>query len=48
LYIAQEIMTAPGGVVTVESVRRQGTTFTLMLPRAAAAAPTGTSSEHLA
>jgi two-component system, NtrC family, sensor histidine kinase HydH len=39
LYIVQEIIAAHGGVVTVESVHGQGTTFILILPRAAAAAP---------
>jgi signal transduction histidine kinase len=43
LYIVQEITAAHGGVVTVESVHGQGTTFTLKLPRAVAAAPAGTS-----
>jgi signal transduction histidine kinase len=43
LYIVQEIMAAHGGVVTMESVHGQGTTFSLMLPRAAAVAPASTS-----
>jgi signal transduction histidine kinase len=34
LYIVQEILAAHGGQVTVESVEGQGTTFTLLLPRA--------------
>jgi signal transduction histidine kinase len=34
LYIVQEIVTAHGGQVNVESVEGQGTTFTLTLPRA--------------
>jgi signal transduction histidine kinase len=42
LYIVQEIIAAHRGRVTVESVRGQGTTFTLTLPRAAAAAPAST------
>jgi signal transduction histidine kinase len=37
LYIVEEIMAAHEGRVTVESVRGQGTTFTLMLPRATTA-----------
>jgi PAS domain S-box-containing protein len=37
LYIVQEIVTAHGGQVTVQSVAGQGTTFTITLPRAAAA-----------
>jgi signal transduction histidine kinase len=36
LYIVQEIVTAHGGHVTVESMPGQGTTFTLTLPRALA------------
>jgi signal transduction histidine kinase len=39
LYIVQEIVAAHGGHVRVESVVGHGTTFTLTLPRAAAAAP---------
>ena len=42
LYIVQEILAAHGGMVTVESVPGRGTTFTLVLPRAAAATPTDT------
>ena len=42
LYIVQEITAAHGGVVSVESVHGQGSTFTLKLPRATAAAPAGT------
>ena len=34
LYIVQEVATAHGGQVTVQSVEGQGTTFTLMLPLA--------------
>jgi signal transduction histidine kinase len=34
LYLMQEIVAAHGGKVTVESVVGQGTTFTLILPRA--------------
>jgi signal transduction histidine kinase len=34
LYIVQEIMTAHAGQITVQSVEGQGTTFTLLLPRA--------------
>ena len=34
LYIAQEIVAAHGGKITVESVVGQGTTFTLTFPRA--------------
>jgi signal transduction histidine kinase len=37
LYIVQEILAAHGGQVTVESVRGQGTAFTLTLPCTAAA-----------
>ena len=37
LYIVQEIMAAHGGQVTVESIHGQETTFTLTLPRTAAA-----------
>jgi PAS domain S-box-containing protein len=36
LYIVQEIVTAHGGHITVQSVEGQGTTFTLILPRAVA------------
>ena len=43
LYIVQEITAGHGGVLTVESVHGQGTTFTLRLPRTAATAPAGTS-----
>ena len=32
LYIVQEIVTAHGGRVTVESVKGQGTSFSLTLP----------------
>jgi signal transduction histidine kinase len=35
LYLAQEIVTAHGGQITVESTVGQGTTFILTLPRAA-------------
>jgi polyphosphate glucokinase len=35
LYLVQEIVTAHGGHVTVQSVEGQGTTFTLTLPRPA-------------
>jgi signal transduction histidine kinase len=38
LYIVQEIVTAHGGTVTVESAEGRGTTFTLTLPRAPSAA----------
>ncbi len=38
LYIVQEIVTAHGGTVTVESAEGHGTTFTITLPRAASAA----------
>lgn len=38
LYIVQEIVTAHGGTVTVESTEGHGTTFTVTLPRAASAA----------
>jgi K+-sensing histidine kinase KdpD len=34
LYMVQEIVTAHEGQITVESVQRQGTTFTLPLRRA--------------
>jgi signal transduction histidine kinase len=37
LYIVREIVAAHGGQVTVESVEGQGTTFTITLPRTAAA-----------
>jgi signal transduction histidine kinase len=37
LHIVQEVLAAHGGQVTVQSVVGQGTTFTLTLPRAAAA-----------
>ncbi len=36
LYIVQEIVTAHGGQVTVQSRPGQGTTFTITLPRAPA------------
>jgi signal transduction histidine kinase len=39
LYIVQEIVTAHGGHMTVQSVAGQGTTFTLILPRAVAPTP---------
>lgn len=39
LYIVQEIMAAHGGGVSVESRSGQGTTFLLMVPRAAPVAP---------
>jgi signal transduction histidine kinase len=39
LYIVQEIMAAHEGGVSVDSVRGQGTTFTLTLPRAVDEAP---------
>jgi signal transduction histidine kinase len=39
LHIAQEIMTAHGGHVQVESREGQGSTFTLMLPIASGASP---------
>jgi signal transduction histidine kinase len=42
LYIVQEIMAAHGGGVSVESLYGHGTTFTLMIPRAAPVAPTST------
>ena len=35
LYIVQEIVTAHGGQITIESVEGQGTIFTITLPRAA-------------
>jgi signal transduction histidine kinase len=41
LYIVQEIMAAHAGHVTVESAIGQGTTFTLTLPQAVDATPTG-------
>lgn len=37
LYIVQEVVHAHGGRVTVDSIVDQGTTFTLTLPRQAAA-----------
>src|SRR5207248_9928443 len=40
LYITREIVAAHGGQITVQSVKDQGTTFTITLPRAAAEAPT--------
>jgi signal transduction histidine kinase len=39
LYIVHEIVTAHAGHVTVESEERQGTTFTLTLPRTAKDTP---------
>jgi len=42
LYIAQEIMAAHAGHVTVESTIGQGTTFILTLPQAMDATPAGT------
>jgi PAS domain S-box-containing protein len=43
LHIVQEVVTAHGGQVTVESVVGQGTTFTITLPRALPEAPTASS-----
>jgi signal transduction histidine kinase len=43
LYIVQEILAAHEGQVTVESVRGQGTAFTLTLPCSTAAAPASAS-----
>jgi signal transduction histidine kinase len=37
-HIVQEVVTAHGGQVTVQSVEGQGTTFTIMLPRTASTA----------
>jgi len=42
LYIAQEIMAAHGGHVTVESTSGPGTIFILTLPQAGDATPGGT------
>src|SRR5262249_39267987 len=39
LYLVQEIVTAHGGQITVESVEGQGTTFTITLPVALDTAP---------
>ena len=39
LYIVQEILPTHGGQILVESVAGQGTTFTLVLPRAVAEPP---------
>ena len=39
LYIVQEILAAHGGQILVESVEGQGTTFTLILPRAVVDTP---------
>jgi two-component system sensor histidine kinase HydH len=45
LYIVQEIVTAHGGKVTVESVEGQGSTFTVTLPLSDTAIPSGRTSE---
>ncbi len=39
LYIVQEIVTAHGGQITVQSIEGQGTTFRITLPRVPAEAP---------
>jgi signal transduction histidine kinase len=39
LYIVQEIVTAHGGQITVQSMEGQGTTFSITLPRVPAEAP---------
>src|SRR5439155_692880 len=39
LYIVQEIVTAHGGQITVQSIEGQGTTFSITLPRVPAEAP---------
>ncbi|MGE3540765.1 MAG: ATP-binding protein [Candidatus Tectimicrobiota bacterium] len=41
LYIVQEVVTAHGGEVTVQSVAGQGTTFTITLPLSAPLSATG-------
>jgi signal transduction histidine kinase len=39
LYIVDKIVRAHGGAITVQSSAERGTTVTVQLPRAAAAAP---------
>jgi signal transduction histidine kinase len=39
LYIASEIARSHGGAITVTSTERDGTTFTVRIPRSAAGEP---------